>query len=197
VPDVTTGDLYLGSHDSLKEPTAYPGSGLRVLLAEGDEGNAEFMTVLLEADGHQVQVAPNGPAALRLAQAHPPDVVLLEIRLPRMDGWEVARRLREQAMEKKPFCIAIASCGTAADRRRSKEAGIELHMLKPVDTRYLRTVLRGVQAIIGMDELIRWPTICKSCATVTTATSHDIQTTIYLPNPQSKDACNSNVFRGN
>jgi len=145
-------ELPLGSLDSPKEPPAHPSIGLRVLLAEGNAGNAEFMTVLLEADGHQVQVAPNGPAALRLAQAYPPDVILLEIRLPGMDGWEVARRLLEQPSGKRPFCIAITSCGTEADRRRSKEAGIDLHLLKPVDTRCLRTVLRRLQAILGWGE---------------------------------------------
>jgi len=106
---------------------------MRMLLAEGVTGNAEVMKVLLEADGHQVQVAPNGPSALRLAQAHTPDVVLLEIRLAGMDGWEVARRLQWQSAEKKPFCVAITSIGTEADRRRSVEAGIDLHLLKPLD----------------------------------------------------------------
>jgi len=145
-------ELPLGSLDSPKEATAHPGSGLRVLLAEGDAGNAEFMTVLLEADGHQVQVARNGLSALRLAQAHPPDVVLLEIRLPGMDGWEVARRLQGQPAGKKPFCVAITSNGTEADQHRSGEAGIDLHLLKPVDTRYLRTILRRLQAILGWGE---------------------------------------------
>ena len=152
MPDVTIAELRLGSLDSPKGPTAHPGIGLWVLLAEGDAGNAEFMTVLLEADGHQVQVAPNGPSALRLAQAHPPDVVLLEVRLPGMDGWEVARRLREQATEKRAFCIAITGSGTEADRRRSQQDGIELHLLKPVDTRYLRTILKQFQAILGLGE---------------------------------------------
>jgi CheY-like chemotaxis protein len=145
-----TAELLPGNLDSPKEQTAGRRMGLRVLLAEGDAGNAEFMTVLLEADGHQVQVAPSGPAALRLAQAHPPDVVLLEIRLPGMDGCEVARRIREQTPGKQPFCVAITSYGTKADRRRCWEAGIDLHLLKPVDTRYLRGVLRQFQASIEL-----------------------------------------------
>lgn len=146
------GDLCLESGDSPWEPTSRLRRGLRVLLAEGDMGNAEFMTLLLEADGHQVQIARNGITALRLAQAEPPDVVLLEIRLLGMDGWELARRLQEQVTEKRPFCIAITGSGTQSDRRRSQEAGIDIHMLKPVDSRFLRTVLRRFQAIIGLDE---------------------------------------------
>jgi CheY-like chemotaxis protein len=137
-----------------KEPTTRPCLGLQVLLAEGDAGNAEFMTVLLEADGHQVQTARNGSSALQLAQADPPDVVLLEIRLPGMDGWEVARRLPQQAAGKKPFCIAITSYATEADRRRSEEAGIDLHLEKPVDLDFLRGLLRRFQRIILPREMI-------------------------------------------
>lgn len=133
------------------DPTASP-TGLRVLLAEGDATNAECMTLLLQMHGHQVQVARSGPTALQMAQADPPDVVLLEIRLPEMDGWEVARRLREQATGKKPFCIAVTSYGREADRRRSEEAGIDLHLLKPVASSYLQRVLARFQTIIGSDE---------------------------------------------
>ena len=150
--DETAAEQRLGSLAGPNAATASPGTGLRVLLAEGDAGNAEFMTLLLEADGHQVHVARNGPSALRLAQSDPPDLVILEIRLPGVDGWEVARRVLGQAADKKPSCIAITSCGTEADRRRSKEAGIDLHLLKPVDTRYLRTILKQFQAILGLGE---------------------------------------------
>lgn len=138
----------------MKEPTTRPCKGLQVLLAEGDAGNAEFMTLLLEADGHQVQVARTGPSALQLAQADPPDVVLLEIRLPGMDGWDVARRLQPNAAGKKPFWIAITSCGTEADRRRSEEAGIDLHLEKPVNFAFLRRLLRRFQRIILPSETI-------------------------------------------
>jgi CheY-like chemotaxis protein len=125
-----------------------------VLLAEGDASNAEFMTELLEADGHQVQTARNGAAALQLAQADPPDVILLEIRLPGMDGWEVASRLQQQPVGKKPFCIAITSYATEADRRRSEEAGIDLHLEKPVHFGSLRGLLRRFQRIILPSEMI-------------------------------------------
>jgi two-component system, OmpR family, response regulator len=143
--------------DGPTDPTAPAnGSGLRVLLAEGDADNAECLALLLQSYGHQVQVARSGSSALHLAQADPPDVVLLEIRLPGMHGWEVVRQLRAQATEKKPFCIALTSCGTQGDRRRSEEAGIDLHLVKPVAPGYLRNVLRRFQAIIrpaaGMPE---------------------------------------------
>ena len=128
------------------------GTGLRVLLVEGDTDSAECTSLLLQIYGHQVQVARNGQAALQMALADPPDAVLLEIRLPGMDGWELARRLQEQATKKKPFCIAFTTCGTEADRRRSKEAGIHLHLVKPVAPGSLRTVLRRFQNIIRSAE---------------------------------------------
>ncbi len=143
----TATDQYPG-FAGLKEPATRLCEGLQVLLAEGDAGNAEFMTLLLEADGHQVQVARTGPAALQRAQADLPDVVLLELRLPGMDGWEVARRLQPPVGGKKPLCIAITSCGTEADRRRSEEAGIDLHLVKPVNLGSLRRLLRRFQRVI-------------------------------------------------
>jgi len=146
------GDLCLEDGDGLKQPTSLSEGCLKVLLVEADLGNAEFMTVILEADGHQVQIARDGHTAFQLAQAEPPDVVLVEIRLPGLDGWEVVRRLQEQVTDKRPFCIAITGCGTEADRRRSQQAGIDIHMLKPVDSRLLRTILKRFQGVIGLDE---------------------------------------------
>jgi CheY-like chemotaxis protein len=146
----TTLERRHGCRNGFVAPTR--AEGLRVLLAESDAGNAEFMSLLLHLDGHRVQVARTGLAALRLARADPPDVVLLEIRLPGMDGWEVARRLGESAAEKMPFCIALTGSGTRADRRRSAEAGIHLHLVKPLQPGFLRPLLKRFQAIIQSDE---------------------------------------------
>jgi CheY-like chemotaxis protein len=65
-----------------------------------------------------------------------------------MDGWQVAHRLREQAGKHQPFLIAVTGYGREADRRRSEEAGIHLHLLKPADPDFLRNVLRRFQAVI-------------------------------------------------
>ncbi len=135
-------------HPGPGRSSARPGSGLRVLLAEADPDNAECMSLLLQIQGHRVRVARDGPSALRQAKADPPDVVLLEIRLPHLDGWEVARRLREQAIGRRPFCIALTTCGTEQDRRRSEEAGIDLHLLKPVPSGFLEAVLMRFQYLL-------------------------------------------------
>jgi CheY-like chemotaxis protein len=75
-------------------------------------------------------------------------VVLLDIALPGMDGWQVAERLRRQPAKKEPFLIAVAGLGRPADRRRSQEAGIHLHLLKPVDPDCLLSVLRRFQSFL-------------------------------------------------
>ena len=98
---------------------------LRIFIVE-DHGDAgESLAVLLRVSGHEVEVAPDGPAALRAAADKPPDVVLLDLSLPGgMDGYEVARRLREQEADKLPLLIAVTGYGRHEDRRRSKEGGV-------------------------------------------------------------------------
>jgi CheY-like chemotaxis protein len=76
-------------------------------------------------------------------------VVLLDIGLPGLNGYEVARRLLQQATGKKPFLIAISGYGQDEDRRRSAEAGIALHLLKPLDPDGLQQMLKRLQGVIG------------------------------------------------
>jgi CheY-like chemotaxis protein len=118
-------------------------------VVEDHEDTAESMALLLRLDGHEVRVAGEGGTALREAQAWPPDVVLLDIGLPGLDGYEVARRLHERAREKKPLLIAVTGHGRDEDRRRSAEAGIDLHLLKPADPVGLQKMLKRFHKIIG------------------------------------------------
>ncbi len=122
---------------------------LRVLVVEDHADTAASLALLLRLDGHEVRVAPDGPAALRAAHESPPDVALLDIRLPGMDGCDVARRLLERAAEKKPLLVALAGCGREQDRRRAAEAGIDLYLLKPMDPEALRRLLRRFQGIMA------------------------------------------------
>jgi CheY-like chemotaxis protein len=124
------------------------GPTLRILLVEDDGDSAETLAVLLRIYGHEVQVARDGPTALRLAADQPPDVALLDLGLPGMDGYEVARRLREREADKLLLLIAVTGYGRDEDRRRSKEAGIHLHLLKPVDGEALNRLLERFKAII-------------------------------------------------
>jgi len=113
----------------------------RILLVEDNVDTAELMAMLLENEGHQVVVAHSGPAALRLAPEYHPDVVLLDIGLPGMDGYQVASRLREQPALAGTTIIALTGYGQDEDRERSREAGIDHHLVKPVNMERLRELL--------------------------------------------------------
>jgi CheY-like chemotaxis protein len=136
--------------------TALPngkGGGLHILIVEDDPDTAESTAMWLRYFGHRVQVALDGPSACQAAQSQPPDVVLLDLGLQGMDGWEVARRLQEPTWEKTPFFIAVTGCGDEEDRRRSREAGIDLHVVKPMDPDLLRRVLERFCRIIMPTEV--------------------------------------------
>jgi len=117
-------------------------AGLRVLVVEDYPDTATSTAMLLKLFGHEVDVAGDGPTALQAFAAFLPDVVLLDIGLPGMDGYEVARRMGGQPMNRRPFFIAVSGYREAADRRREVEAGIDMHLLKPVDPDHLRLLLQ-------------------------------------------------------
>ena len=132
-------------------PPGPDGAGLRVLVVEDDADLAADLAAWLGRLGHEVRVAPDGPAALRAAEVTRPDVVLLDISLPGMDGYEVAERVHEElapAMPKAPLMIAVTGRAGEEDLRRSGEAGIDLHLAKPVDPVLLSRVLQRFQNII-------------------------------------------------
>jgi CheY-like chemotaxis protein len=137
-------DERLSDHRPLQD---CKGGGLQVLLVEDSLSTAEGAAIFLRYHGHRVQLATDGPSACQLALRTPPDVVLLDLSLPGMDGWEVARCLQEQTWQKKPFLIAITRYDREADRRRSFEAGIDLHLVKPVDPHFLRRLLERFRQV--------------------------------------------------
>jgi CheY-like chemotaxis protein len=96
---------------------------------------------LLEGLGQEVYTAYDGLAGLELARQHRPDVVLLDIGLPLMDGYEVARRCREEPALKGMTLVAMTGYGQDSDRQRSQEAGFDAHLVKPVNLRDLMLLL--------------------------------------------------------
>jgi CheY-like chemotaxis protein len=106
---------------------------------------AESLAMLLRLWGHEVVVAHNGPEALRAAGAQRPEVALLDISLPGMDGYELARRLRGQLGLGQAVLVALTGWGQEEDRRRSKEAGFGHHLVKPVDLSELQDLLALAQ----------------------------------------------------
>jgi CheY-like chemotaxis protein len=111
----------------------------RILVVDDSQDSAESLALLLELHGHEVRTAFAGPAALETASAFCPDVVLLDIGLPGMDGYEVARRLRAEHGGCR--LIALTGYGRDDDRRRSREAGFDHHLVKPVDLEELTRLL--------------------------------------------------------
>jgi CheY-like chemotaxis protein len=104
----------------------------------------------LRVHGYEVQTARDGSEAIAAARAQRPEVVLLDISMPRMDGWQVARRLRQEVAE--PLVImALTGCGLPEHYQRSREAGVDLHLLKPVDPSELLALLSRIQPT-GSDE---------------------------------------------
>jgi CheY-like chemotaxis protein len=99
--------------------------------------------MLLQLAGHRVHAESDGPAGLRTAIELKPDVILVDIGLPQMDGYEVARRIRDANGAHRPFMIAVTGYGTPEDRQRAMDAGFDAHVVKPVDFDALTEVLRG------------------------------------------------------
>jgi len=121
---------------------------LRVLIVEDDADTADSMAILLRLYTYDVQVASDGATALRTALEEQPDVVLLDIGLPKLDGWEFAKQLRSQTTGKRPLLIAISGYGMQSDQKRSQEAGIDLHLVKPVEPEMLQQVLQRFETVI-------------------------------------------------
>jgi signal transduction histidine kinase len=116
--------------------------GRRILIVDDNDDAALSIAELLAELGHEVRVAHDGPSALDMARRFRPEVCLLDIGLPVMDGYELARRLREsRALPEGARIIAVTGYGQDADRRRSREAGFSAHVVKPVDLEVLTHVV--------------------------------------------------------
>jgi CheY-like chemotaxis protein len=121
--------------------------GLRVLVADDSRDCADLMATLLRLWGHDPRVAYSGEDALGLARRIAFDVALLDIEMPGVDGWEVARRLG--GLPRPPLVVAVTGHGLDEDRRRSYQSGVHLHLLKPVSPVTLGSVLDRFQRAAG------------------------------------------------
>ena len=115
----------------------------RILVVDDNQDSAESMAMLLRMSGHEVHTAQDGTAALEQADAHKPEIVLLDIGLPGMSGYTVAQRLRQLAGLRKVILIAMTGYGQEEDRRRSRDAGFNQHLVKPVDLATLTKAVEG------------------------------------------------------
>jgi CheY-like chemotaxis protein len=110
-----------------------PPPSRRILIVDDNDDAAASLALLLSSAGHEVRDVRDARSALEAARSFVPDVVLLDIGLPDMDGWELARLLRAETGADALKLIAISGYGQRADRRRSRDAGIDHHLTKPVD----------------------------------------------------------------
>ena len=114
---------------------------LSILLAEDFDDCATTTATMLRHYGHAVRVTRDGIETIDACRVELPDVVLLDIGLPKMNGHDVAMRLREEFGAATPRLIALTGYGQSADQRRSTELGIEAHLIKPVDMSELNALL--------------------------------------------------------
>ena len=129
-----------------REPAAST-SPLRILIVDDNRDAAGMLAMLLQFSGHDTHTARDGVEAVEAAREQQPDVILLDIGLPRLNGYEAARKIREQQREPgRPFLVALTGWGQDEDRRRSEEAGFDAHLVKPVDETALGNLLADLGA---------------------------------------------------
>lgn len=146
---VFTIELPLKSHSiaieaandrTLSEETA----GCRILIIEDNRDTAESLEMILRLESHDVQTALNGPEGVEIAKTFCPQVILCDIGLPGMDGYQVARKIRETPELSSVYIIAMTGYGRDEDQKQAQKAGFNLHLTKPIDYNNLRRILSYV-----------------------------------------------------
>ena len=122
------------------------GKPLRILVVDDSVDHAQSLALLLRMMGHEVQTAQSGPEALEAVAVFKPEVALLDLGLPGMSGYDVARRIREQPKYRNVMLVAQTGWGQTEDRMRSMEAGFHHHLVKPVSREELEEILNAVKA---------------------------------------------------
>ena len=116
----------------------------RILVVDDNHDSALSLAMMLSIMGHETRTAHDGESAVETAESFLPDVVLLDIGLPKLNGYEVAQRIREKSWGASMFLIAVTGWGQEEDRQRSSEVGLNVHMVKPVEPAALEKLLDGL-----------------------------------------------------
>ena len=127
---------------STADPAAHSSKALRILVVDDNIDGAQSMMALLQMSDHEVELAFDGPSALVAARAWRPDVVILDIGLPGLNGYEVAKRLRKDAEFGQAILIAVTGYGHESDRQNSRDAGFDHHLTKPTDYAELEKLIK-------------------------------------------------------
>lgn len=125
---------------------------MKVLVVDDNQDAADSLVLLLRLRGHSAVAAYSGRQAIQSADADKPEVVLLDIGMPQMSGYDVARRIRERMNGKRrPILAAVTGWGQETDRTRSREEGFRYHFVKPVEISVLRELIRDIS-----EERVAW-----------------------------------------
>jgi CheY-like chemotaxis protein len=144
LPVAEPSALVEGPTNPFETKTTVP-AALRVLVVDDNQDSADTMAELLSAVGAKVEVAYDGDSALQVLRSHRPSVVLLDLGMPGLDGHEVARRMRQDPEFRDVTLIALTGWGQEENRRRTKEAGFDHHLVKPVEFAKLQALLASTR----------------------------------------------------
>ncbi|MET0988153.1 MAG: response regulator [Steroidobacteraceae bacterium] len=119
-------------------------SARRVLVADDNTDAAMSLAMLLELLGHEVQAVHDGLQAVEAAQTFAPDFIFMDIGMPNLDGIEATRRIRALDLPRRPIVVALTGWGQESDRERSRDAGIDHHLVKPIELDEIRGLIEGL-----------------------------------------------------
>jgi CheY-like chemotaxis protein len=134
-----------GAASTIRLPASSPEqsgvSGLRILIVDDNRPAADMLAMILESYGNQLFIAYSGQQGIQLAEKHRPDVILLDLSMPVVDGYEVARTIRRQPRGQEPMLIALTGWVQERDRQKARDAGFDHHVVKPTKASDLRGLL--------------------------------------------------------
>jgi CheY-like chemotaxis protein len=116
------------------------------LVVEDNPDVRDMMKMLFELEGHGVSVAGDGISALALVESNPPDIAFLDIGLPELNGYEVAKRIRKKHPSEELLLVALTGYGQPKDRKRARDSGFDDHLTKPINMQRIREILSLVAA---------------------------------------------------
>jgi CheY-like chemotaxis protein len=137
-------DAQRAESDDARRAVGSNPSRRKILVVDDNEDAAESLAALLSISGHETRLAHDGPDALQQAERFQPDIVFLDIGMPTLDGHETARLIRQQPWGQQMVLIALTGWGQTEDRRRSKEAGFNHHLVKPADPVVVEKLLSSI-----------------------------------------------------
>jgi CheY-like chemotaxis protein len=117
------------------------GARYRILVVDDNEDSRGWLATMLEMMGNEVRTAHDGEAGIVAAAEFRPDLILMDIGMPKMNGYEAARRIRQEPWGKQPMLVALTGWGSENDRRQTQEAGFNHHLVKPVDPAEIKALL--------------------------------------------------------